>query len=88
MEVAPWSLNPDTGEWTLAEPYASEVARIRRLVTERFNSALYEEVARISPYTYDELANEYVRRVCEIDDRPVDKFTSFIVDAMSGQLYR
>lgn len=85
--VAPWSMTEE-GEWILAEPYASEVARIRAAVTEDFNTRLCEEVARISPYGYDELMKEYVRRVCTIDDAPIDKFTSFIVDAMSGQLYR
>lgn len=81
-----WSFDAETGEFMLAEPYASEVNRIKQAVTESFNNTLFEEVSKVSEYSVDELAAEYVRRVNERSDSPVDKVTSFIVEAMTGEL--
>lgn len=85
MTVAPWTMTEE-GEWLLNEPYASEVARIKRDVTVAFNELLFEEVSRISQYETDELRDEYVRMVQEREQYPSDLVTSFIVEAMSGQL--
>lgn len=81
-----WQFDAETGEFTLAEPYASEVNRIKRSVTDAFNTTLFEEVARISQYSVEQLEAEYVRRISERNDSPVDKVTSFIVEAMTGEL--
>ena len=85
MSEGVWSLDLDTGEWVLSEPYASEVARIRRAVTDSFNGRLFEECAKVSVYTAAELEEEYFRMVEERDQYPTDLIASFIVEAMTGQ---
>lgn len=85
-EIAPWTMAED-GEWVLNEPYASAVWDIRVKATDAFQKALCEELAKITNYSVEELVPEYVRRCVERTDSPVDKVESFIIEAMSGQLY-
>ena len=76
----------EDGAWILNEPYQSEVNRIKREITIAFNELLFEEVSKISPYSTDVLREEYVRMVQEREQYASDLVTSFIVEAMSGQL--
>ena len=78
----------EDGEWVLNEPYASEVMRLKLAATVAFNNTLYEELSKISPYTAEQLEGEYVRRCVDRSEPAGTNVTSFIVEAMSGQLYQ
>lgn len=85
-QYAPWSMT-EWGEWELNEPFKSEVERIKKAATDGFNEVLFEELVKVSPYTAAQLETEYIRRCVAKKQVGTDLVTSYIVEAMTGQLY-
>lgn len=84
--IAPWRMTDD-GEFELNEPYRTEVARIRIEATRSFNDTLYAELSKLTSYSVAELREAYVRRCCEREQEASDNVTSFIVEALTGELF-
>jgi len=85
MAGAVWSMS-DTGEFTLNEPYATQLTEARVTATQAWAAALIGYLEPRCCYTADELKDELLRRNRERDDGKVMVFEEFVLEALSGDL--
>lgn len=79
-----WSMT-DEGEFVLAEPYASELAKVKRDAMNAWVRSVVTELASVTGYGERELACEFQRR-CTRDDAPMEIVDAFVIEAMEGEL--
>ena len=85
MAGAVWSMSAD-GEFTLNEPYKTQLTEARVAATQAWTAALIGYLEPRCPYTAEELKDELLRRNRERDDEKVMVFEEFVLEALSGDL--
>ena len=86
MADAMWSMDVDSGEFTLNEPYRTMLEEARVEATRGWYAGLVSYLAPRCDYTEQELRAELLRRNEEHEGGKVDIFESFVLDALSGDL--
>ena len=86
MADAMWSMDPDTGEFTLSPKYRTMLEECRVEATRGWYAGLVSYLAPRCDYSEAELRAELLRRNEEHSGGKVDIFESFVLDALSGDL--
>lgn len=81
-----WSLNEETMEFELQEPYVSKLAEGKRVATAAWTRAMMEWLADETAYESETLVTEFVRRANEQDMHPMEIVDSFIIETLEGNL--
>ena len=85
MAGAVWSMSEE-GEFTLNEPYATQLLEARVTATQAWAAALIGYLEPRCPYTKEQLKDELLKRNEERDDGKVALFEEFVLEALSGDL--
>lgn len=82
---AVWSMS-EQGEFTLNEPYATQLTEARVTATQAWTVALIGYLEPRSPYTAEELRDELLARNEQREGGKVAIFEEFVLEALSGDL--
>ena len=86
MADALWSMDVETGEFTLNEPYRTMLEEARLEATMGWYAGLVSYLTPRCPYTEQQLHDELLRRNAEREDGNVELFEEFVLEALSGDL--
>lgn len=84
-----WSLNIETGEFVLSEPYASMLDEAKLSATKAWTVSLLSYLVERSDYDAEFLKDELLRRQKEIGTNGVTHMgmvDEFIIEALTGDL--
>ena len=86
MADAIWSMDENTGEFTLNEPYRTMLEEARVEATRGWYAGLVSYLTPRCPYTEQQLRDELLRRNEVREDGKVTIFEEFVLEALSGDL--
>lgn len=81
-----WSFDAETGEFILSEEIAAELFAIKKAAAFAFNEKLYDELAKRTSYTVDELREAWQVRATDRSMREIERADKFIIEALTGEL--
>ncbi len=81
-----WSLNEETMQFELQEPFKSKLDEGRTVATKAWMEAMMTWLSENSGYDAESLMEEFVRRSKEQDIPPMSLVESFVIEALEGNM--